>query len=38
MRYPLQHSDARASAPHPSDLDLDPAPHAPALQPDIEEV
>jgi len=36
MQYPLQHSDARASAPHPSDLD--PAPHAPAPQPDIEEV
>jgi hypothetical protein len=36
MRYPLQYSDARASAPHPSDLDR--APHAPALQPDIEEV
>ncbi|WP_198404275.1 hypothetical protein [Burkholderia ambifaria] len=36
MRYPLQHSDARAFAPHPSDLDR--APHAPAPQPDIEEV
>jgi len=36
MRYPLQHSDARASAPHPSDLE--PAPHAPAPQPDIEGV
>ncbi len=35
MRYPLQYSDARASAPHPSDLDR--APHAPAPQPDIEE-
>ncbi len=36
MRYPLQHSDARASASHPSDLDA--APYAPAPQPDIEEV
>ncbi len=36
MRYPLHYSDARASASHPSDLD--PAPHAPAPQPDIEEV
>ncbi len=37
MRYPLQHSDARASAPHPPDLDFDRAPYAPAPQPDIEE-
>lgn len=36
MRYPLQHSDARVSAPHPSDLE--PAPHAPAQRPNIEEV
>ncbi|MET3819345.1 hypothetical protein ACVK00_003382 [Burkholderia sp. PvR073] len=36
MRYPLQYSDARAFPPHPSDLD--PAPDAPAPQPDIEEV
>lgn len=35
MRYPLQYSDAHASAPHPSDLEPDP--HSPAPRPDIEE-